>query len=75
LPGATRSLPHKVSFPHPLYGKGHPQTPINLDRDRTVGSKVFAFTNSYSSLARPEILLNEYQFHIHYLEKGILKFM
>ena len=25
-PGATRARPPRVSTPHPLYGKGHPQT-------------------------------------------------
>jgi hypothetical protein len=25
-PGATRARPPRVSIPHPLYGKGHPQT-------------------------------------------------
>jgi hypothetical protein len=25
--------------------------------------------NRYSSLARPDLLLTEYQFHIHYMER------
>ena len=35
-----------------------------------VGSKVIAFTNRYSCLARPDLLLTEYGFHIHYMKKG-----
>ena len=30
LPGATRPPPHRVSIPHPLYGKGYPETPVNF---------------------------------------------
>jgi hypothetical protein len=30
-----------------------------------------ALTNHYSSLARPDFLLPEYQFHIQYMEKDI----
>jgi hypothetical protein len=40
-----------------------------------VGSKVIAFTNRYSSLAQPDLLLTEYRFHIHYMEKDIQKLM
>jgi len=29
-----------------------------------------ALTKCYSSLAQPDLLLNEYRFHIHYMEKG-----
>ena len=75
LPGATRPPLHRVSIPHPLYRKGHPETPINLDRDLMVESKLIAFTNRSSSLARPDVLLTEYRFHIHYMEKGIRKHM
>jgi hypothetical protein len=32
-----------------------------------------AFTNRYSNLARPDVLLTEYRFHIHYMEKGLRK--
>jgi hypothetical protein len=32
-----------------------------------------AFTNRYSDLARPDVLLTQYRFHIHYLEKGLRK--
>jgi hypothetical protein len=31
------------------------------------------FTNRYSNLARPDVLLTEYRFHIHYMEKGLRK--
>jgi hypothetical protein len=34
-----------------------------------------AFTNRYSTLARPDILLTEYRIHIHYMEKGIRKLL
>src|SRR3990172_3103736 len=30
-----------------------------------------ALTNRYSCQARPEILLTEYRFHIHYMEEGL----
>jgi hypothetical protein len=30
LHGATRPPPHRVSIPHPLYGKGHPQTYVKF---------------------------------------------
>jgi len=29
--------------------------------------------NRYSTLARLDLLLTEYRFHIHYMEKGIRK--
>ena len=32
-----------------------------------------AFTNRYSNLARPDVLLTQYRFHIHYMEKGLQK--
>src|SRR4030066_381015 len=34
-----------------------------------------ALTNRYSCLALPDILLTKYQFHIHYMEKGIRKLL
>jgi len=36
LPGSTRPPPHRVSIPHPLYGKGHPETPVKF-RSRSKG--------------------------------------
>src|SRR4030042_1390513 len=36
LPGATRDPPHRVSIPHPLYGEGHPETPVKF-RSRSNG--------------------------------------
>jgi len=50
-----------------------PETQVKFDRYPTVVSKVMALTNRYSSLARPDLLLTEYWFHIHYMEKGIRK--
>jgi len=32
------------------------------------GSKVIPLTNRYSSLARADLLLTEYWFHIHFME-------
>ena len=32
-----------------------------------------ALTNRYSSLPQPDLLINEYRFHIHYMQKGLLK--
>jgi hypothetical protein len=34
-----------------------------------------ALTNRYSNLARPDLLITEYRFHIHYMEKGIWKLL
>jgi hypothetical protein len=45
----------------------------NFDRCPTIGSKVMACPNRYSCLARPDLLINEYGFHIHYMGKGIWK--
>jgi hypothetical protein len=36
LRGATRPTPHRVSIPHPLYGKGHTETPVKF-RSRSKG--------------------------------------
>jgi hypothetical protein len=69
LPGATRPPPNRVLIPHPLYGKGHPETHVKFWSRCTVGSKVMARSNRYSCLARPDLLLTEYWFHIHYMEK------
>jgi hypothetical protein len=44
-----------------------------FDRDPTVGSKVMAISNRYSSVARPDLIITEYQFHIHSMENGIRK--
>jgi hypothetical protein len=44
-----------------------------LDRDPTVGSKVMAISNRYSSLARPDLFITEYRFLIHSMQKGIRK--
>ena len=35
-----------------------------------IGSKVIAFTNRYSCLALPDLLLTEYWFHIQFNRKG-----
>jgi hypothetical protein len=55
--------------------KGNQKLLYNLDPNLTVRSKVFAFTNRYSSLAGPDFLLTDYRFHIHYMGKGIQKLM
>jgi len=34
-----------------------------------------ARSNRYSCLARPDLFLTEYRFHIHYMEKGLRKLM
>ena len=38
-----------------------------------VGSKVRAISNRYSSMARPDVIITEYRFLIHHMEKGIRK--
>jgi hypothetical protein len=44
-----------------------------FDRDPTVGSKVVAISNRYSSLARPDLIITEYRFLINSMQKVILK--
>jgi hypothetical protein len=56
-------------------GKGIWKLKKKFDRDPTVGLKVMALTNCYSCLARPDLLLTEYRFHIHTMEKDIRKFL
>jgi hypothetical protein len=34
-----------------------------------------AFTNRYSNVVQPNLLLTKYAFHIHYMEKVIRKLM
>jgi len=68
--GTTRPPPHRVSIPHPLYGKGHLETHVKFWSRSNDGSKVMARSNRYSGLERPELVLPEYRFHIHYTEKG-----
>jgi hypothetical protein len=34
-----------------------------------------ARSNLYSCMARQDLLLTEYRFHIHYMEKGIQKLL
>jgi hypothetical protein len=46
---------------------------LKFDRDTTVGSKVMAISNRYSSVARPDLIIIEYQFLIHSMQKGIRK--
>jgi hypothetical protein len=56
-------------------GKGIQKLRKNFDRDPTVGLKVMALTNRYSCVVRPDLLLTEYLFHVHYMEKGIRKIL
>jgi hypothetical protein len=44
-----------------------------FDRDPTVGSKVMAISNRYSSLERPALVITEYRFLIDHMEKSIRK--
>jgi hypothetical protein len=53
--------------------KGIRKLQQEFDRDTTVESKVLALSNRYSSLARPDLVINEYRFVIHSMEKGIPK--
>jgi len=46
---------------------------LEFDRDPTVASKVMAISNRYSSLARPNLVITEYRFVNHFMEKGIPK--
>jgi len=53
--------------------KGLPKTPVKVWSRSNSGSKVMARSNRYSCLARPDLVLTEYRFHIHYMENGIHK--
>jgi hypothetical protein len=46
---------------------------LKFDRDTTVGSKVMAISNLYSSLARSDLIITEYRFVIHSMQKGMRK--
>jgi hypothetical protein len=46
---------------------------LKFDRDPTIGSKVMAISNRYSSLARPDLIITEYPFLILSGEKRIRK--
>jgi hypothetical protein len=53
--------------------KGFRKLQEEFDRDPTVGSKVMAISNRYSSMARPDVNITEYRFLIHHMEKSIRK--
>jgi hypothetical protein len=53
--------------------KGIQKLKLDFDRDRTVASKVMAISNRLSSLARPDLVITEYGFLIHSMQKGIQK--
>jgi hypothetical protein len=69
--GATRPHHHQAWIPHPLYEKGIRKLQLEFDQDPTVASKVMAISNRYSSVARPDLIITEYGFLIHPMEKGI----
>jgi len=45
----------------------------NFECDPTIESKVLALATRPSSLARPDLIITEYSFLIHSMEKGIRK--
>jgi hypothetical protein len=47
----------------------------NFEDDTTVGSKVRALSNRYSSLARRDLGLTEYPFHIYSKENSVRKLL
>jgi hypothetical protein len=53
--------------------KGIQKLKLDFDRDQTVASKVMAISNRLSSLARPDLVITEYGFLIHSMQKGIQK--
>jgi hypothetical protein len=53
--------------------KGIRKLQYEFDRDPTVGSKVMAISNRYSSVARPDLIITEYRFLIHSIKQGIRK--
>jgi len=46
---------------------------LKFDRDPTIGSKVMAISNRYSSLARSDLIITDYRFLIHSMQKGMRK--
>jgi hypothetical protein len=72
-PGSTRHHHHRLSIPHPLYGKGHPETPVKVSSRSNSRIESYGPSNRLSSLARPDIIITEYRFLIHSIEKGIRK--
>jgi hypothetical protein len=44
---------------------------LQFERDPTVGSKVMAISNRYSSLLRSDLIVTEYRFLIHSMPKDI----
>ena len=69
--GLTSPTRHWVAIQHLLQGKRSPKTLVKILSWSTVGSKVKALSNCYSGLARPDLRLMEYRFHIHSIEKGL----
>jgi hypothetical protein len=53
--------------------KSIPKLQKEFHRDPTVASKVMAISNRHSSLTRPGLIITEYRFVIHSMEKGIRK--
>jgi hypothetical protein len=53
--------------------KGIRKLKLKFNRYPTVGSKVMALSNGYSSLAGPDLIITEYGFHIYSMENGIRK--
>jgi hypothetical protein len=53
--------------------KGIPKLQKKFHRGPTVGSKFMALSNRPSSLRRPDLIITEYRFLIHSMEKGIPK--
>jgi len=54
--------------------KGIRKLQKKFDRDPTVGSKVIALSKRHSIHARPDLIIAEYRFHTHSMEKAIRKF-
>jgi len=53
--------------------KGIRKLQQEFERDSTVGSKVMAISNRYTSVARPDLIITEYRFLIDSMAKDIRK--
>jgi len=72
-PGSTRAHHHRVSIPHPLHGKGHPETPVKVRSRSNSRIESYGLSNRPSSLAGPDLIIIEYRYLIHSMEQCIRK--
>src|SRR3990172_4895816 len=70
---ATRPHHHRVSIPHPPHGKGHPETPGKVWSRSNGRITSYGLFEPLIKPAPPDLIITEYRFLIHHMEKGIRK--